>query len=371
MILALSIAAVVCAAIPGALFWANLPRFRRLPAAVQAGGSISVLIPARNEEANIAGVLDSVLASTMVELEVLVLDDGSTDRTAELVRAYAARDSRVRLLTGAALPPGWCGKNFACQQLADAARYPLLLFLDADVRLAQPETLARLAALLAASPAALISGLPRQLTGSWLERLIVPLIHFILLGFLPFRRMQCTTDPKSAAGCGQLVAVRRAAYEQAGGHAAVKGCIHDAMALTRKFRTAGFRTDMLDLTDAASCRMYTSAAGVWNGFAKNAHEGLGAPALIGPMTVLLLAGQVLPFVLLAVAPGPLAVAAVVLAWLPRFMAGILFLQSLLGALLHPLAILLLVVNQWHGLLRHLAGRPFAWKGRAGASAVAR
>jgi glycosyltransferase involved in cell wall biosynthesis len=225
---------------------------------------------------------------------VLVLDDGSTDRTYEIVAAIAAREPRLRVLRGEQLPKGWVGKNFACAQLAAAASHPLLLFVDADVRLAG-NAACRLAAAMRESNAQFISGVPRQELGTVSEKLLVPLIHFLLLGFLPLARMRRSKHPAYGSACGQLIMVDRAAYERSGGHRAIRGNVHDGLALPKQFRRSGFHTDLVDVTDLATCRMYRRNADVWRGFGKNTHEGLGAPARIVPFTVLLLAGQVLPF----------------------------------------------------------------------------
>ncbi|MDQ6698922.1 MAG: glycosyltransferase, partial [Acidobacteriota bacterium] len=124
-----------------------------------------------------------------------------TDSTAELVREIADANARVRLLEGAPLPAGWCGKNWACAQLAQAATRPLLLFVDADVRL-EPEAARTITAWMRAENAQLASGVPFQKLGSWSERLLVPLIHFVLLGFLPLRRMRQSTIPPTRPGSG-------------------------------------------------------------------------------------------------------------------------------------------------------------------------
>jgi hypothetical protein len=360
------------AAVPASLFLINLAIYRRtqkLTGVTPPLPRVSVLIPARNEENSIGAAVESVLANREVDLEVIVLDDRSEDRTAEIVRALAQRDPRVRLVSGMPLPAGWCGKQFACHTLAGHARHDWLVFMDADVRL-QPDALGRMVQFMKANGAALGSGVPRQITETFLERLLLPLIHFVLLGFLPMWRMRESTKPGYAAGCGQLFIAQREAYEAVGGHAMVKASLHDGIKLPRAFRRAGFRTDLFDATDLAACRMYRNAGEVWRGLGKNATEGLGSPQLIGPMTSLLFGGQVLPFVLLplAVARGgvflALTLAAMVLAWLPRFAAAKPFQQPLLGALLHPLGVTLLLVIQWQALFRKLTGAPMNWKGRA-------
>jgi hypothetical protein len=321
---------------------------------------ISVLIPARNEEQNIRQAVESATASTGVELEVVVLDDHSSDRTAAEVRSIAARDGRVRLHSAPPLPAGWCGKQHACHVLSKLATSPVLCFIDADVRLA-PDALVRMAGYLENSGAALISGFPQEKTGSWFEHLLIPLIHFVLLGFLPIDWMRRGTMPAYAAGCGQLMVVRRGAYEASGGHAAIRGSLHDGLNLPKVFRRTGLRTDLFDATSLATCRMYSTAREVWTGLAKNATEGLGAPSRILPFTLILLAGQVLPFALLSNGFVPVMAAACALA--PRIAACLIFRQPLLGALLHPLGILGLLSIQWYALICRLARRPASWKGR--------
>ena len=364
MITTLAITACLLALIPAGLFLRNLALYRPLPAGDGVRRSCSVLIPARNEEANIGEALQCILESEGVDFEVIVLDDGSTDRTAEIVREFAARDARVRLESAPPLPPGWCGKNHACQHLASLACHPLLVFMDADARISRPDSLERLARFIATGGAALASGVPREETRSFMERLIIPLIHFVLLGFLPFERMRRTTDPRFAAACGQVLAARRDAYERSGGHAAVADRIHDGVALARNFRGHSFGTDLFDATDTFRCRMYRSASDVLHGFAKNAHEGLGSPQLIVPSSILLLGGQVLPLVLAILAPSPLAFLALAASYLPRLLGAFRFHQSLFSSVLHPLGICVLVGIQWHAFFRSLRRRPAVWKGRA-------
>jgi hypothetical protein len=364
----LAFLALIVAALPCGLFLANLSAYRRLPkSGPDPVPPVSVLIPARNEERNLRATLEAVLACPAPALEVIVLDDQSTDGTAALVAALAARDPRVRLETAPPLPAGWCGKPHACHVLAGLARHPWLIFLDADVRLA-PDAIQRLTAWMAQSEAGLASGVPRQETGTLAERLLIPLIHFILLGFLPLRRMRQTTAPAFAAGCGQLFIARSDAYQECGGHAGLRESLHDGLRLPRAFRQAGWATDLFDATDLATCRMYCTNAETWRGLGKNATEGLAAPARILPFTLLLGLGQILPFVLLLLAaPGSraffLAALASGLALLPRLIAARRFRQSWAGALLHPLGVLGLLLIQWQALARKIRGRPMRWKNR--------
>ncbi|WP_448203296.1 glycosyltransferase family 2 protein [Azospirillum sp. sgz302134] len=325
--------------------------------------AVSILIPARNEEASIADAVEATLANPNVALEVVVLDDHSTDRTAEIVRAIAARDPRVRLERAPPLPPGWSGKQHACHVLAGLARHPILLFQDADVRL-EPGAVAPMAAFLRASGAGLVSGFPRQATGTLGEALVIPLIHFLLLGYLPMARMRRSVHPGYGAACGQLILVDRNAYARAGGHAAIRTSLHDGVTLPRAFRRADIMTDLFDATGFARCRMYRGFAEVWAGFSKNATEGMATSAALPVWTVLLFGGHVLPWLLLVLSPEWLPALAAGTGLATRLILATRFRQSLLGVLLHPLGVLVMLAIQWTALVRSALGHPAVWRGRA-------
>src|SRR5262249_14417095 len=142
--------------------------------------------------------------------------------------------------------------------------------------------------------------------------------------------------PALGAGCGQLFLTTKSAYRQVGGHASVKNSFHDGVKLPRAYRRAGMWTDLCDATDLATCRMYRSGRDLWNGLAKNAGEGIGSPRGIGPWTILLFGGHILPFALVGLWPClsisivTLLVLAVGLSYYPRIHAAFRFHQSWLG-----------------------------------------
>ena len=372
MIIWIAGAGFLLALFPAVLFLRNLALYSPPQTTNRHRARCSVLIPARDEEANIECVVRSVLQQENVDLELIVLDDASTDRTADIVRKIAASDDRVRLETAAPLPAGWCGKQHACYTLAHFARHPLLIFIDADMRI-KPGALARICGFMEQSGAALASGVPQQETQTFSEQLLIPLIHFVLLGFLPIQRMRDRRDPALGAGCGQLFVAQRESYFACDGHRAIRGTLHDGSKLPRVFRAAGFATDLFDATDIAVCRMYSSNREVWGGLARSAHEALGSPQLIGPATLLLFGGQVLPFLALAailfLTPASsralaLSILGIVAALLPRFISAARFRQPLLGAILHPLGICALLAIQWFAFFRALRNRPAVWRGRS-------
>ena len=370
-LLVLSSVGLVLALVPAVMVAVNFLHYRT-PALREGKKNpfVSILIPARDEESRIARAVESALASRGVDLEVVVMDDHSTDRTVEIVQAIAARDPRVRLEAAPALPPAWAGKQHACHALASVARGTILLFVDADVELA-PDGVARAVGFLEESGADLVSGFPRQITGTPMERLVIPLIHFVLLGYLPVPAMRRSTNAAYAAGCGQLFLARREAYERAGGHASIRATFHDGLQLPRSFRRAGLKTDLFDATSVATCRMYHSAAEVILGLAKNAHEGMAGNRAIWIWSSLLLGANVLPLTLvvtgLVTGSGAVwwwvAVVATAIALATRLALAIRFRQSIVGAVLHPLGIAVLVAIQWYSWFLCLAGRGIAWKDR--------
>jgi len=333
----------------------------RAPAPASGRPSVSVLIPARNEEANIGAACAAVLASVGVDLELVVLDDASTDRTPMILAGIT--DPRLRVARAPPLPPGWSGKQHACHVLGGLAQHELMVFVDADVRLS-PDALVRMAGTMQRHDIGLASGFPAQVTVTWSEQLLIPLIHFLLLGFLPIAAMLRLPAVGLGAGCGQLFIVRRDAYMRAGGHAAIRASLHDGLMLPRAFRRAGSMTRLFDASGFARCRMYANAAQVWEGLCKNATEGMAKPRALPVWTVILGGGQILPAVLMLVAPGWAAALALLASVGFRLVLAVRFRQPWIAALLHPLGVAALLIVQWWSLIRAARGRPATWRGRA-------
>jgi len=334
---------------------------------------VTVCIPARNEELNVDAAVRGALANADVPLEVLVYDDQSTDRTPAILAALRSEDPRVRAVATEPLPDGWNGKQWGCERMGQAARGQWLLFTDADVRFA-PDCFARALAEAARLDASLLSTVPREETGTFLERLVVPMIHWMLFSWLPMRRMRTTNDPATSAGCGQFLLVRRDAWLAAGGHAAFRDSMHDGIKLPRNVRRAGFHTDLYDGSDAVSCRMYRSAGETWRGFTKNAYEGLGSPLVLVVFTVLEAFGILLPWIWVPVmllvhgtesmptVPTALASFAIGAQLAQRRVLRSRFSHPWECVLLHPVTIVLLLAIQWRSWWLHLTKRR-AWRGR--------
>ncbi|MFN9720393.1 MAG: glycosyltransferase, partial [Planctomycetota bacterium] len=329
---------------------------------------VSVLIPARNEALRIGSLLESVLASEGVSCDLCVLDDESQDGTDAIVETFAKRFDNVRLLRGTPVPAGWSGKQFACFQLAQQAKYEEMVFLDADVALSK-DGLRRAVTHRRQTRADLLSGFPRQQVITAGEQMLIPLIHVILLCFLPFALMRWTRMTGAAAGCGQFFLTTKTAYQQSGGHGSIRQSLHDGIMLPRAYRRAGLKTDLFDASDVAQCRMYTSFSETWSGLMKNATEGFAKLPLLPVMTVIMVLAFVCPLLfasalLLNLIGKDLAVpviTACVLSYVPRILCCLKFDRAWLACILNPVSIVLFLMIQWMALIRKSQGKGVQWR----------
>jgi hypothetical protein len=376
-------ASLAAAAQPLALSVVNMRRYAPAPAldsvaAETRGIRVAVCVPARNERDNIEACVRSILAAREVDVRAYVYDDESSDGTGEIVARLAAEDSRVVIVPRRALPQGWNGKQHACFRMAEhgLAYDPQLewfLFTDADVRF-EPDAVARALGFALRSRSALVSTVPRELTGSLGEMTLIPLIHFVLMSYLPIGRMRATLDPAASAACGQFILVSRAAYHASGGHERFRASMHDGVKFPRAVRQAGLRTDLFDGTDLVSCRMYRGFGQTWRGFAKNAYEGLGSFALLAFITIYHGLGQMLPWIVMALAlasgvwtgGATMSTAAIGCALVLRLLLAARFSQSYWNIVLHPVSMLMLSAVQWRSWWLDRTGRR-GWKGRIAGS----
>lgn len=237
--------------------------------------SVSILVPARNEEDNIGVCIRSLLAQDYPNFEVIALDDQSSDATGAILLELAASFPNLKLVTGAPSPdPRIVGKNWACAQLAQQASGDLLLFTDADTQ-HHPGTLRVLVGALTGEHADLLTGFPRQHMRTWGERLLVPFFGWASLSFTPLWLSYRLRLPALANAVGQLLLFRREAYEAVGGHAALGASIVDDLELAQRIKAAGLRWRMVNASDLISCRMYSSGREAYEGFSKNYFAAFG------------------------------------------------------------------------------------------------
>jgi chlorobactene glucosyltransferase len=240
---------------------------------------ISLIVPARNEERNIARCVAAALAQDYPNYEVIVLDDRSTDSTPEILRRYAERDRRLKVVHGIELPAGWAGKPHALYQAGKTARGEWLCFVDADTFI-EPAALSSTLAKALETKADLFTIMTSQIMGTFWERAVLPLVMTALsVGFSPRK----VNDPKrrDAVANGQFILIKRSVYDAIGGHASVRDQIVEDKALSEQVKWNGYRLVMAAGYSVASTRMYTSLPEMWEGWTKNIYLGLkDQPALL-------------------------------------------------------------------------------------------
>lgn len=351
----------------------NLRSLRRLTAANAPAEPplVSVLVPARDEERNIGRCVDALLAQEYTNLEVLVLDDHSTDRTGEIVRQVGSGDPRLRLLRGQQLPPGWLGKHWACHQLAQAAAGKLLLFVDADTVL-EKGTVRDAVAALGADKADMLSLLPARVPGSWVDGMVFPVIDWAFHAWVPFAVAYAVRVPSLSLAFGQFLLFRREAYEQLGGYEAIKDRVVDDIELGRRTTAAGLRWRLYDGSRRVKTYMYASVSETLEGFAKNIFAFFGAQ--IGLFMLVWTLGMAVTFapiaVILAAAMGAdVGIAALALAYI---IVGLLFVTwvvvclrfryGLWCAAAYPVPVMVTLQVALRSMVLTLRGRT-QWKGR--------
>ncbi len=229
---------------------------------------VSILIPARNEEDNIAACVLSLLDQDYPNYELIILDDHSTDQTSAILANIAQNQSDLTIITGQPAPKSQTGKNWACSQLAMKSKGELLFFTDADT-IHHPQMLSNAVTALIGENADLITGYPRQILGSVYEKLLVPFFSWAVLVFFPLGIAYSIKSSIFTTAVGQMMLFKRDAYQKIGGHQAVSSSIVDDLSLARKIHTHGFRWRVIYIADMISCRMYRTSQGALAGFVKN------------------------------------------------------------------------------------------------------
>lgn len=341
------------------------PRARRLP-------RVSVLVPARNEAHNIEACIRSLLEQDYPDFEVIVLDDFSEDDTRRILARLAQTSNRLRVLDGRPLPENWLGKHWACHQLAQAASGELLLFTDADTRHERNALRDAVSALLAEG-ADLVSAFPREVAATLGEKLIVPVIGFGVVSFLPLALARRMKLPSLSVTIGQFMLFRRAAFEAIGGYESVRDQIVDDVMLGRRIIQHGFAWRLMDGTRHVSCRMYRGFWEAVDGFTKNvfAFFDHSLVLFIVVWAWIGIAFLVPPYVVFARAlgvpiegyPYSLAVIAVCESLLLWGVAYHRFQIPLYLALLYPLSLLIFVLIAFRSLVFTVTGQS-SWKGRS-------
>jgi chlorobactene glucosyltransferase len=333
---------------------------------------ISVMVPARDEEANIRACLESLQKQDYPNYEILVLDDNSEDHTAETVAGMAAADPRIRLIRGRPLPEDWAGKPFACYQLAQQAGGSWLLFVDADTVHA-PHMLRGALDLALKSQASMLSGFPRQLAATLPLKIVMPLMYFVILGWLPLWWLRRFKKPKPALAIGQFLLFPRDEYWRIGGHEAVHSRIAEDVWLGIEVTRQGGRHVAVDLSSVVACNMYRDVGAAWHGLGRSIYSitaisPLGLFGLViaaaffylGPFYWLWRGIFVIDTTLLWRA---VVVIQVMVILLMRWLVDNRFKEPAGSVFFHPLGLMFLFVDVLYAGGRYLVGAGISWKER--------
>lgn len=320
---------------------------------------LSVIIPARNEARNIEACLGSVLASEYPRLEVIVVDDHSTDGTGEIARRLAADDARLRVVPAPELPAGWFGKQWACHTGARAATAPLLCFTDADTR-HTPRLLSLSVGAMRQRGADLFTVAGHQQALTFWEKVIQPFVFSILLSrYGGLEAMSRSNKPLDKIANGQFILMSRAAYDAIGGHEAVRDHVAEDLRLAQLVTSRGLQAHMLLARDEMQTRMYTSLAEIRRGWGKNVYAAGRDTMPLGALTA-----RIFPWIF----PLPALVPVLPLLCLALGLAGVWGPGALVfGAIAAPATLLYYAgvyafarLNPLWGLLYPLAAVAFSW-----------
>jgi len=325
---------------------------------------VSVLIPARNEEANIGACIKGFLAQKYDNFEILVLDDHSTDHTESIIKELSQRYANIQAIQGQPLPLGWTGKNWACHQLSQYASGDILIFTDADNRPA-PNAIANSIAYMQKLELGLLSAFPQKVTRTLAEKLVIPVVDMFVYAGLPLWLTYLNRSPLLAAASGLWIVFTREAYQRIGGHEALSNRIVEDVELSRLAKKRSIKILTLAGTQVVSCRMYHSFREVWNGFSKNLFGLVSYRAIPFFVLILLLSTMcVLPYCAVWFTSfTALSLVAIIMNVAMRLILSIKYKHPFFtSVILHPFGVALTLLIGINSFYQAKRGR-LQWKGR--------
>jgi chlorobactene glucosyltransferase len=343
-----------------------------LARATHAFPMLSVIVPARNEERNIEACVRSLARQRGVTLEIIVVDDRSTDATRAILERLAAEFPQLRVVDGMELPDGWVGKPWACAQGALQARAPWLVFTDAD-SIHAPTAAASTLAYVRAKGVDALTLATGQIMDSLAERVFLPgILGTIVFACGPITAINDPAKPRQALANGQFILVSRVAYDALGGHEALRAEMVEDLAFARLLKRDGrFRLLLAEGSRLVRVRMYHSLGEIWAGFTKNAYLGANGDlraigAGVGFMGAVSIAPPLLAIAALragepaeAAEAAAVTVAVVASAWRGLPCVGL----SRGLAFFAPMGLSMFAAIALNSTRRALFGRGFTWRGR--------
>jgi len=354
------------------ILFKNIKDFKLPKSILKSPPLVSVLIPARNEEKNIRRILNSIIKQDYPNLEILVLDDSSTDTTSDIVLEFTKKDKRVRLIKGAPLPQGWKGKCFACHQLSKLAKGEYLVFTDADT-LHYPNSISGSLAALIKNKLDVTSIYPRQIAVTFSERMTIRFIHFAILSFMPLILVKHTKGPFFSTAIGQFFLFKRQVYEQIGGFESVKDEILEDINISKQVKRCGFKIMVYDGSDSIFCRMYTNLSDVIKGFSRFIYAAFDCNFLIEAIAIFFISLIfMIPFILLPLGififdwPARLIalnIIQILLIFFIKIVCAIRFKERILDIFFAPISVAYIIFLAVNSFFQSKFGKGVNWKDR--------
>ncbi|MFB0566165.1 MAG: glycosyltransferase family 2 protein [Candidatus Aminicenantaceae bacterium] len=329
---------------------------------------VSVLIPARNEEKNIEKCVRSILKQNYPNIEIIVLDDHSTDQTFTIVKKISRSTKNLRVVKGRKLPPGWNGKNWACYQLSQMAKGEWFLFTDADT-VHRRHSVSTAFAASQRNSSVFVTCIPGLITKSWSEKLHLPIIHFALVVLLPFKLINYSKDSRISFGIGPFMFINRDFYLSLGGYETIKREIVDDMALAKLVKENKGKITVVDGTKFMDVRFYTNFKELWHGFSKNNYEAIGsAPHYLAVILITCYFLFIYPYLSLWGAfeshqSITLPLFQVMTISLMKVILSLRFKTSIFYGLLHPFTVILALMILLNSFRLSLFKKKIEWKER--------
>jgi chlorobactene glucosyltransferase len=332
---------------------------------------ISVLIPARNEEENISKCILSLTKQDYKNIEILVLDDNSTDNTRKIVKKLSKKDSRIKLYNGKKLKKGWMGKNYACHQLAGYARGDYLLFTDADT-IHFPDSISSALACLLKYKLGALSVFAKQIMVTIHERMIVPFGSYMILCFLPLFLVKKSKNPLFCAAIGQFMLFKKEVYEKIGGHKSVKSEVLEDIKISKRVKKCGYKFMIFDGRKNLYCRMYRNFTEVVRGYSKVLFAAFDYKIYMILIVMILFSAVFLfPFIMLLMGimfEWPtiimrLIILQITIILMTRIVFSIRFKCKTVDIFLFPFSVIYLILIAVNSICSALIGEGVYWKGR--------
>lgn len=343
----------------------NLPIFPKLMVErpLEDAPFVSILIPARNEAIVIEATVKYLLKQTYSKFELIILDDKSDDDTGKSALKAGQGDDRLRVIFGTDLPSGWMGKSWACHNLAQVAQGDILIFTDADVQWKSPHALNSLISQMTATNVDMLTVWSTQITETFAERVTVPLMGMVILGYLPTIMVHHSPFSIFSAANGQVMAWQKSAYEALGGHQAVANNVLDDVTLARLAKKKGYKIRMVDGNEHIQARMYADWNSVRNGYAKNILAGYGSVFALLLGTIFHWLIFLVPYLLLFMPEHRLSAIILIIAGLIlRAVSAKFTNQRVIDTLWMPLTVILFTIITVQSIYWHSTGKS-SWKGR--------